>query len=130
MPTTGERVRRAAPYVVASLFAASSVVHLVRPQVFLPLVPDWLPARRAVVVGSGLAELACALGLAARRPWAGPAAAGLLVVVWVGNVQMALDASPGLGRAVTWARVPLQVPLIWAALQAEPRRLTAGRRPG
>ena len=122
MITAGERVRRSAPYVVATLFAASSVVHLVRPGVFLPLVPHWLPARRGIVLGSGLAEIVCAAGLFARRPWAGPAAAGLLVVVWVGNVQMALDAGPGLGRAVAWARVPLQAPLIWGALQARPAR--------
>lgn len=122
------RVRRGAPYVVASLFAASGVVHLVRPGVFVPLVPTWLPARTAVVTVSGLAELACAGGLVARRPWAGAAAAALLTVVWVGNVQMALDAGPGVGRWVAWGRVPLQVPLIWAALQADHGRVAAALR--
>ena len=126
MASTQERVRRAAPYVVASLFAVSGVVHLVRPGVFVPLVPTWLPGRRAVVTVSGVAELACAAALVARRPWAGPASAALLLVVWVGNVQMAVDAGPGAARWVAWARVPLQVPLVWAALQARPVR--TGRR--
>ena len=117
-------VRRAAPYVVAALFAASSVVHLVRPGVFLPLVPGWLPARRQIVTVSGLAEMACAAGLVTRRPWAGPASAALLVVVWVGNIEMAVTADPGAVRWLAWVRVPLQVPLIWAALQAD--RSTAG----
>ena len=124
-------VQRAAPYVVASLFAASSVVHLLRPAVFLPLVPGWLPARRQVVTVSGLAEIACAAGLFARRPWAGPASAALLAVVWVGNVEMALRAGPGVVRALAWARVPLQVPLIWGALQADrsPRARTGASGP-
>ena len=56
-----------------------------------------------------------------RQPEAGRASAALLLVVWVGNVQMALDAT-GTAAAVAWARVPLQVPLVWAALQERPAR--------
>lgn len=116
---------------VTGAFLVSGVVHLVRPQVFEPLVPRALPRRRELVLVSGVAELACAAGLltpALRRP-AGAASAALLVAVWPGNVQMALDAHRAvrrrgstprreLRRAVTLARIPLQVPMIRAVARA------------
>ena len=108
---------------LAALFTASGVVHLVRPGVFEPLVPRWLPGRREIVLGSGVAELACAAGLLLprTRPLAGWASAALLVGVFPGNVQMALDAQRrrSTARKVgTVARLPLQVPLVRAALRA------------
>ncbi len=125
-PGAPRRLQVAAPYLLAALFAGSAVIHLTRPDVFLSLVPHWLPQRRDIVIVSGLAELGCATALAARRPWAGEASAVLLAVVWVGNIQMAVTASHGTGHGLTgpwvaWGRVPLQVPLIWAALQARQR---------
>ncbi len=44
------------------------------------------------------------------------------------NVQMALDAGTGRntgpsdGRAVAWGRLPLQLVMAWAALQACPEQ--------
>jgi uncharacterized membrane protein len=113
---------------VAVAFAVSGVVHLVRPQVFEPIVPRALPRPRDLVLASGVAELLCAAGLAlpATRRAAGAASAALLVGVFPANVQMAADAVRGAGRgharaaraAATLARLPLQLPLIrwaWAA---------------
>jgi len=115
--------RRWAPLALAALFAGSGVLHLIRPEMFRPLVPATLPAPDAIVAISGLAELICAAGLVAHRSWAGLSSAALLVAVFPGNVQFALDqtAAPGGDPrviAATWLRLPLQVPLIWAALQA------------
>jgi uncharacterized membrane protein len=111
---------------LASLFALSGTVHLLRPSVFEPLIPDWVPGSpTTAVVVSGVAELACAYGLFTRRRWAGPTSAALLLAVWPGNLEMALDATREEGLAsplavVAWARMPLQIPLIWMALQNRP----------
>lgn len=109
--------------VLAGLFTASGVAHLVRPKTYEPLMPAWVPAHREVIIGSGIAELACAAGLAlpATRSVAGWASAALLVGVFPGNVKMAVDASrtpnkPLKGAA--FARLPLQVPMIRTALRA------------
>jgi uncharacterized membrane protein len=112
---------------IAAAFAASGTLHLVRPQVFQPLIPPRLPGPRALVYGSGVAELVCAAGLLTGRRWAGPASAALLVAVLPGNVQMALDSTARARRRTTparvafaagcWARLPLQLPLIRAALR-------------
>jgi uncharacterized membrane protein len=117
--------------VLVALFTTSGVLHLVRPQLFEAIVPRALPARRALVHGSGLAELACAAGLLhpRTRQGAGWASAVLLVGVFPGNVQMAITegrrASRGTGsrtrQVATLARLPLQIPLVRTALKATGR---------
>ncbi|WP_370287627.1 DoxX family protein [Nocardioides sp.] len=108
---------------VTGAFAVSGVIHLVKPEVFEPLVPEQLPGGpRPWVVWSGVAELACAAGLAVpatRRP-AAVASAALLAGVFPGNVKMALDAQRSSNtafKAGTLARLPLQWPMIRSMLK-------------
>jgi len=113
------RLRSASPYVFAGLLAVAGSLHFIVPRPYAQIVPDQLPAPYALVYASGVAELLCAAGLAVprtRRP-AGWATALLLVAVFPANVQMALEAGDRSEayRWGTYARLPLQVPLIlWA----------------
>lgn len=109
--------------VVVGAFLVSGTAHLLRPRTYEPLMPSWLPAHREVIIASGVAELACAAGMLAppTRRLAGLASAALLVAVFPGNVQMAVDALHGDNRALqvgTVARLPLQWPLIRGSLRA------------
>lgn len=104
-------------------FAASGTVHLVKPEFYEPIMPGWVPAHREVILGSGVAELVLAAGLAtpATRRAAGWGSVALLLGVWPANIKMALDAtrSRNTGLKVgSWVRVPLQLPMIRAALRA------------
>ena len=106
--------------LTAAALAGSGVVHLVKPEVYLPLMPDWVPAHREVIVWSGVAELACAAGMVfpPTRKVASLASAALLAGVYVGNVKMAVDASHTenqVFKAAAYGRLPLQFPMIWAA---------------
>ena len=108
---------------LAGIFAVSGTVHLVKPEVYEPLMPGWVPAHREVILGSGVAELACAAGLLVpqTRRLSGYASAALLLAVYPGNVKMADDArrSPSTAfKAIAFARLPLQAPMIKAALRA------------
>jgi len=109
--------------LLALILGASGVIHLTRPAVYEPLMPSWVPAHREVILASGVAELACAAGLAvpATRRYAGLASALLLVGVFPGNIKMAVDAAhtdnTGL-KVAAFARLPLQLPMIRAALRA------------
>lgn len=119
------RARRWAPLGLAALFLGSGILHLVRPQDYLPLVPRSLPEPDAIIALSGLAELICAAGLITGRVWAGPASAAMLVAIFPGNVQFALDQAADVGAdplvvVGAWLRLPLQLPLVWAALQSRP----------
>lgn len=102
-------------------FAVSGTVHLLRPRLFRPLIPPPLPAADAWIVATGVAELVSAVGLATGRRWAPAATAATLLVVWPGNGWHAVatqrsSASP-LVKAAVWARLPMQVPMIAAALK-------------
>jgi uncharacterized membrane protein len=122
------RLRTAAPTALACVFGLAGVLHVVRPTFFDDLMPRVVPARlhRPLVYVSGAAELACAVGLVRRSRWASTASTALLLAVWPANLQMALDAGTGRhpgsmdSAAMAWARMPLQLPLLWAARQARP----------
>jgi uncharacterized membrane protein len=107
---------------VVGAFVISGTVHIVRPKTFDPLMPAWLPARRQIVVGSGVAELACAAAVVCpktRRAGA-LASAALLIGVFPGNVEMALGAQKTRNlpyKIGTLARLPLQWPMITAMLK-------------
>ena len=108
--------------VVVGAFLASGTVHMVRPETFEPLMPEAVPAHREVIYASGVAELLCAAGLLhpRTRRLAGWASAALLVGVFPGNLKMAADALKTRNqtfKAVALARLPLQIPLIRAALK-------------
>ena len=112
-------MRRASPYLLSGLLAGSGVLHFTATEVYARIVPRVLPRPRVVVQASGVAELACAAGLALPlcRRAAGWSSAALLVAVFPANVQMALDAPARrpLYRALAYARLPVQVPLVlWA----------------
>lgn len=123
-PTWLRRARRWGPRAMAAAFATSGVIHIVRPRVFTPMIPRRLPSPTGLVYAGGVAELACAVGLMRRDPWAGPASAVVLIGVFPGNVQFAIDAwkdpdaRAGM-RVASLVRLPLQLPMIWAVLQAQ-----------
>jgi uncharacterized membrane protein len=109
------------PWIVAAAFTVSGVVHLVHPATFTPIVPHFLPLPTELVYASGAAELVCAVGLWRRDRWAGIAAAVLLVIIWPANLQDAITAQQGhdsMTKVIEWIRFPLQIPLIWFAIQS------------
>lgn len=115
---------------LAAVFLTSGTLHLLRPQVFEPIVPRQLPARRQLVLASGMAELACAAGLLVprTRSLAGVASACLLVAVFPANVQMSVSHGRRAARTRrpthvltfvgTLGRLPLQWPLVRTAVRA------------
>jgi uncharacterized membrane protein len=123
-------LRRRAPAVLATAFTASAIVHVVRPASFTAIMPRAIPARhhRNLIYVSGVAEAVCAVGLFRRTSWAALASVAVLASVFPANVQMALDAGSGRNpgpadtRLVAWGRLPLQIPMVWAALQARAAR--------
>lgn len=115
------RYRQYLPWIIAAAFTVSGVIHLAHPATFTPIVPHSLPWHTGLVYASGVAELVCAVGLWRRNRWAGIAAAVLLVLIWPANLQSAITSQHGhdlANKVVGWGRLPLQIPLIWFALQS------------
>jgi uncharacterized membrane protein len=115
-------------WIVAAAFSVSGVIHLVDPKEFTSIVPRFLPFPTGLVYVSGAAELICAYGLWRRQRWAGFAGAVLLLAIWPANLQAAISAQNTddlTNQLISWIRFPLQIPLIWLALQSG--RLQSGR---
>lgn len=117
---------------VVVAFSVSGAVHLLRPSVFRPLIPPGLPAPDAWIVATGLAELACAVGLVRGHRWAPAATAVTLAAVWPGNWWHAIatqrSGAHPVVKAAVWARLPLQVPMMRAVLDPYRQgRLTSPR---
>jgi uncharacterized membrane protein len=99
-------------------------MHFVKPDFFDAIVPKVLPgSARSWTYASGVAELAVAAAVArpSTRRLGGLVAAALFVAVLPANVQAAVDARSAAEKAVTWVRLPLQLPLVWWALKIRNR---------
>ncbi len=123
----GASVFDGAPWVLAAVFAAAGVLHFVAPGPYEQIVPRWLPAPRALVYLSGLAELCGGLGVAygPTRQAAGWGLMLLLLAVFPANVQMLSAARAGGAaswwQAALWLRLPLQPLLMWWVWRAAVR---------
>ena len=107
---------------LGGLLVVTGVLHFVAPDPYARIIPSALPDGWAgpLVYASGAAELAGGAGLLlAPSSAVGWFVAALLVAVFPANVQMAIDTP----NALTILRLPMQVPLVWAALRvARPAR--------
>jgi len=108
------------------------MLHGITPGTFESIVPRWLGDPTPWVLGSGVAEVACAVGLAMphTRRVAATATAVLLVAVFPANVQMAVTALQSDTASTAYqlgvlARLPLQLPLIAWAVSVRRRTVTA-----
>jgi uncharacterized membrane protein len=102
--------------VLAALFMFAAFWHLVDPQLFMPIMPPWIPAPMAGIIISGIAELVGAVALLVPIPDIQRAAGWilllLLVAVFPANIYMAVAHIQIHGipskEWMSWARLPLQ----------------------
>ena len=118
----GAAIRTALRWLMAFFYGVAGWAHLDRPEGFLAITPDWVPAPELVVALTGVAEIAGALGLLWRpvRRWAGIGLALYALCVWPANFNHALgDISIG-GTNLDWSyhgpRLVAQPLIIWLAL--------------
>jgi uncharacterized membrane protein len=108
--------------MLATLYLVAGIVHLVSPDSFLPIVPDWVPVPRDVILITGVCELAGSIALMTRR-WrrlAGFMLALYAICVFPANIKHAVD---GIHLSLIpdgwWYHAPrlaLQPVLVWWAL--------------
>jgi uncharacterized membrane protein len=115
-------------YLLAVLFVAAGALHLLFPEPYTKIIPPFLPMPGLLVFISGIAEIAGGAGLLVPKLQR-PAAYGLvllLLAVFPANIYMAVAhvQFPGfLGTSwAQWLRLPLQIPIIWWALQFAKKR--------
>ncbi len=104
---------------VVLLFGTAGILHFVTPAFFERIVPTWIPNAKLAGQLSGAAEILGAAGLlwSRTRVLAAWGLIALLVAVFPANVQMLQLARANQASdwsiAVLWARLPVQLLLIW-----------------
>jgi len=115
--------------LLSLLFIAAGINHFVSPDVYMKIMPDYLPWPLVLVYVSGFFEVLGGFGLAVPRlrRAAGWGLIALLVAVFPANVHMVSNAAdfPTIPFWTLVARLPLQGVLIawlwWAAAQTDSR---------
>ena len=114
--------------IMGVLYVTTGVLHFVAAGTYERIVPGYLPAHHALVVISGVAEIAGGFGILF-PPTRRAAAWGiilLLLAVFPANLWMAQHPAlfPHLPVWTLWLRLPLQVLLIywaWRYTKSEPQ---------
>lgn len=120
IPTT---LRLLGRLLLAAMLLVAGVAHFAAVEEFLGQVPTFLPAREAIVIGSGVLELVLGLGLLVLRgrrlALLGWVIALFFVAVFPGNVWQAVNDSGSFGLDTDRARLlrlPFQPLLVLLAL--------------
>ena len=98
-------------------FVAAGVLHFLRPEPYVRIIPPFLPYPLALVYISGVAEILGGIGvlIPSLRASARIGLIALLIAVFPANLYMALSperAGLGIDPLWLWLRLPLQVVLI------------------
>ncbi len=104
---------------LALIFIVAGTLHFILTPVYLRIMPAYLPSPHLLIQISGICEILGGAGLLlpATQRFAAWGLIALLVVVMPANIQMALDHAKwsSIPEWVLWARLPMQLPLIWWA---------------
>ena len=106
-------------FVLASVFIVAGMLHFVYTPAYLRLMPSYLPDPLLLVRISGVCETLGGLGLLfpATQRLAAWGLIALLIAVFPANLTMVTDPArfPSIPHWAAWARLPLQLPMIWWA---------------
>jgi uncharacterized membrane protein len=112
-------MKNATLYIMALLYIGAGLMHFLRTNTFLKIMPPFLPFPVQLVYLSGLFEIAfgAMLFFPVVRPLAAWLIILLLIAVFPANIYMAIDFYKNNNPYgwLAWVRLPLQFVLIWWA---------------
>ena len=109
-------------WLLAAIYVAAGIAHLLAPKALLAITPDWVPFAPQVIFLTGLFEFASSAALLTRplRTWAGISMAVYAVCVFPANIKHAIDAIDLPYISNSWLyhgpRLALQPVIVWCAL--------------
>lgn len=113
------KAQKVATFIAAIFYVFAGTLHFVRPEMYLKIMPPYIPWHEAMVRISGFGEIAGGLGLLLpqTRRAAGWGLVVLLIAVFPANLYMATNpveaAATAIAPALRWGRLPIQALLIW-----------------
>ena len=122
------RGRQIATVFAAIFYIGAGLLHFIKPESYLKLMPPYIPWHHADVIISGAGEILGGFGLlfAQTRRAAAWGLVVLLIAVFPANLYMATNpietGSEGIPALIRWGRLPLQAVFIWWVLWCTTRR--------
>ncbi len=111
--TMGKKI---SSFILGLFFIASGINHFLSSELYVSIMPQYLPWHLSLVYVSGVAEIAGGVGamIPRTRRMAGWGLIALLIAVFPANIQMLYDAlrTSHSYQWLLWARLPLQIVLI------------------
>jgi len=115
-------MKRVLLLVMGVFYVVAGYNHFANADVYLPMMPPYIPFHRAMIAISGAAEMAGGVGILipATRRAAAWGLVLLLVAIFPANLHIALHDVPLFGRSEgfgvwNWVRLPFQgVLIVWA----------------
>lgn len=108
-------------FVLSSLLILAGILHFLKPQIFIKIIPSYIPFHLQMVYISGFVEILCgALLIFPQTQKLGAYLSILLfIAVFPANVEMAKNFYQKHHKYfwLTVLRLPLQIVLIWWAYQ-------------
>jgi uncharacterized membrane protein len=111
--------------VLSIMFMAAGLLHFLKPQMYVAIMPAYFPAPLGLVYVSGVFEILGGVGLLAPADIAGVPVrrigawglVALLIAVMPANINMVVEHErfASIPQWALWARLPLQLPMIWWA---------------
>ena len=124
------RFKRPLLYLMGPGYVVAGVLHFVAPELYVQIIPPFLPAPLALVYLSGVAEIVVGVGVLVPRTrrYAAWATIAMLIAIFPANVYMATSmvVVDGIGGSdpsplIRWGRLPLQgVLILWAYWYTDP----------
>jgi len=106
-------------YIMSGMYIIAGLFHFIRPEMYLRIMPRYLPAHLSLVYLSGLLEIVLGILLLFKtyKDWAIYGIILMLLIFLVVHFYMlsSKKASAGIPRWILLLRLPLQFVLIWWA---------------
>ena len=115
-------IKRVLLWVMGVFYTFGGIMHFVQPDVYMPMMPPYLPLHLDLIYLSGLAEIIVGVGvlIPSTRRIAAWAMILLLIAIFPANLHIALYNVPVFGAEegagiFNWIRLPIQgVLILWA----------------
>lgn len=113
-------------FVLSLLFVLAGINHFWHSDIYVAIMPPYLPWHREMVFLSGIAEVGLGILLLVPRwsRWAAWGLIALLIAVFPANIHMALHSEQfaGISPILLWLRLPMQLVLIgWIYWHTRPQ---------
>jgi len=120
-PRIAMNVRVLCAYLIGAVFILAGIAHFTQTLEFQLFLPNWVPQKYMVVLGSGVLEIVLGI-LMLTKHFRTMAAMGILVLLVLYLPLHIYDLTrfiPQIGsKTMAWIRLPLQLVMIWMAYLA------------